>query len=207
MSLTLSVTSSTTLFATNIAANATSLTFASSLDGTTYSDISTVTIPVGTTAYSLTIQLIPSYYYRVTVDGSSSVVQYILQTKGPAGPKGPRGAAGAAGPAGATGTTPTAVNWRLNLSNVTTTTLTSPAISTSTYGTYYYITNSGFSGVTLPAITSATDTGAFWVLRNNTTSYLSAALSGTITGLISPIVIPPSNAVTIVWTGTGYVLF
>lgn len=357
MSLTLSVTSSTTLFATNIAASATSLTFASSLDGTTYTDISAVTIPVGTTAYSLTNQLIPSYYYRVTASGGqTSVVQYILQTKGAAGSStssfstsgsgtppilaatsvtlnaaansvrsdqiysasqgvyfqlntptgttmgnaeynvrlfstdnnisatlrvntsGPtttvrafRQDNGAENPVAVdttlsgnpgnialywdgvntvyyyiggalntsylftnawttvraavqmasittpftlsdvrlyvTGTIASAQNWRLKIQNVTTTTLVSPAISTSTYGTYYYITNSGFSGLTLPNITSTTDTGAFWVLRNNTTSYLSVGLSGTFTDLISPIVIPPFNSTTIVWSGTGYVLF
>lgn len=364
MSLTLSVTSSTTLFVTNIPANAETLTFASSLDGVTYTPISSVpaspiAIPTGTTAYSFTTQLIPSSYYRVTTgSGSNAVTQYILQARGAAGsstssfsnsggsgfatigstsitlnnsgnsvlsdqtysasqalyyqlttPVGTsmgngnytmslynvesgtgssstisayfgvitsgstttvrmfRRDSGAEVQLGSditistatqlalywdgtntiyyyvgntlrttyrftntwatirgaiqvaalttpftvsdtrlyvTGSVPTAVNWRLNLSNVTGTSVSPTA---STYGTYYYITNTGFNALTLPAITSGTDTGAFWVLRNNTSVYLSATLSGTFTGLTSPMLIPPSNSATIVWTGTGYVLF
>ena len=369
MSLTLSVTSSTTLFVTNIPANAATLTFASSLDGVTYTTISSVpaspiAIPTGTTAYSFTNQLIPSSYYRVTTgSGSNAVTQYILQARGAAGsstssfsnsggsgfatvgstsvslnnsgnsvlsdqtysasqalyyqlttPVGTsmgngnytmslynvasgtgssstisayfrvttsgstttvqifRRDSGAETQIGSdiavstatqlalywdgtntiyyyvgntlrttyrftntwatiksaiqvaalttpftvsdtrlyvTGSVPTAVNWRLNLSNVTTASLTSgtsPAISTSTYGTYYYITNTGFNALTLPTITSTTDTGAFWVLRNNTNVNLSVALTGG-TGLTSPMVIQPSNSVTIVWSGTAYILF
>lgn len=367
MSLTLSVTSSSTLFVTNIPTDVTSLTFASSSDGITYTNIgSAITVPVGTTAYSLTNTLIPSFYYRVTTSGSATAtVQYILQTRGATGSSTssfssvgsgtppivaatsvtlnatnnavvsdqtysssqavyyqlttPVGAlmgngnytmslfsgtfangqsggssssayfrvttsgsstsvqlfrrdAGAETEIGTaitvttptqlalywdgtdmvyyyvgnvlrttfrfgtawsiiraavqvaslttpytltdmrlyvTGGVPTATNWRLNIQAVTGTSLTSstsPAISTATYGRYYNITNSGFNALTLPSITAATDTGAFWVLRNNTSSYLSVSLTGA-TGLSSPMVIPPSNAVTIVWNGTAYVLF
>jgi len=109
-----------------------------------------------------------------------------------------------------TGSIATAQNWRLkiqNVANTTLTNLTSPAISTSTYGTYYYITNSGFTGLTLPAtLPAAGDAGAFWVLRNNTSSYLSVSVTNP-SNLSSPLVIPPSNAVTIVWNGTNYTLF
>jgi hypothetical protein len=107
-----------------------------------------------------------------------------------------------------TGSVPTAVNWRLNILNVNGTSLTSsssPVLTNLTYGTYYYITNSGFNALTLPAPV-ASDIGAFWVLRNNTSVYLSISLT-TPYGLPSPLVIPPSNSATIVLTATGYVLF
>jgi hypothetical protein len=101
-------------------------------------------------------------------------------------------------------------NWRLNIQNVTLaslTDITTPAISSSTYGRYYYITNSRFNALTLPTIASGTDSGAFWVLRNNTSVYLSITLTGA-TGLTPPLlVIPPSNSATIIWSGTAYVLF
>lgn len=376
MSLTLSVTSSSTLFVTNIPTNITSLVFESSVDGVQYTSLpgSPVSINVGTTAYSLTISLIPSAYYRVSAAGGTpSVAQYILRTQGATGSSTSSftnvgtgsatigstsvtlnangnavtsdqiyspsqaiyyqlttpvqasmgngnytmslysgafdsGQAGgslvsayfrvttSAGPTttvqlfrcdnGAeteivmspaitvtqptslalywdgtntvyyyvgnvlrttyrytntwasirsavqvatlttpftlsdvrlyvTGGIPTSTNWRLDLRNVTGTSLTSatsPAITNSTYGAYYYITNSGFANLTLPNITSTTDTGAFYVLRNNTSSYLSVSLTGA-SGLpaaslpSSPLVIPPSNSVTLVWTGSAYVLF
>jgi hypothetical protein len=358
MSLTLSVTSSTTLFVTNIAAGAATLTFASSLDGATYTTIpsvpaSPIAIPVGTTAYSLTNQLIPSYYYRVTTgSGSSATTQYILQTKSAGSSTSsfsnngtgsatigstsvtmngagnsvqsdqtypssqglyyqlntPTGTAmgnavytmtlfssadisaffrvttsGSTTTAGIfrrdsgaetqigsnttlsanptniafywdgvdtisyyiggaliasykftaawttvrasvqmtsittpftlsdvriypTGRIPTATNWRLNISNVTNTSL-SP--TSATYGTYYYITNTGFNTLTLPS-TFVADPGAFWVLRNNTSVYLSVSVAnpGTAPSVLpSPLVIPPSNSATIIVTATGYVLF
>ena len=103
-------------------------------------------------------------------------------------------------------------NWRLNIQNVTTTSLTAsttPAISTSTYGRYYYITHSGFNALTLPTIANNTDSGAFWVLRNNTSVYLSITVTNPVL-LPNPLVIPPSNSATIIWSGTtatGYILF
>ena len=369
MSLSVTATSST-LFITGIPIDATSLTFASSPDGTTYTTLSSVNIQTRTSAYSLTIQTISGYYYRVTIGGGAqngtiATVQYIVPTKGATGsststftasgsaiattnsillsgidgiaisdqtyPSGQGlylqaklpGAPTVTGtttydmvlydPATGTGTSattsiyvtvatvsgsstytvlyrdsgvattliastalpanpttfafywdgssnmfvyaggiqigvrkftttwgslkalfdvtaysataspisitdirmyptgsvPTAQTWRLNIQNVTGTSLTnatSPAISTSTYGTYYYITNSGFNALTLPSITSSSDTGAFWVLRNNTSSYLSVTLTGG-GSLSSPLVIPPSNGVTIVWSGSAFILF
>jgi hypothetical protein len=92
----------------------------------------------------------------------------------------------------------------LSIQTVTGTSLTSPALSTTTFGTYYNITNSGFNAITLPALGS---NGGYWVLRNNTATYLSIALSGTTTGLSTPLSIPPSTSTTIVTTASGYVLF
>ena len=103
-----------------------------------------------------------------------------------------------------TGRIPTATNWRLSLSNVTTGPLVLSNLTTS--GTYYYITSTAFNALTLPAAPAASDTGAFWVLRNNTSAYLSISVTNPV-GLPNPLVIPPSNSATIVWAGTGYVLF
>jgi len=65
------------------------------------------------------------------------------------------------------------------------------------------------TGLGLPA-TPAGDTGNYWVLRNNTTAYLSLTVTNP-SNLASPLVIPPSNSSTIVVSGiggnTGYILF
>jgi hypothetical protein len=88
-----------------------------------------------------------------------------------------------------------------SLTNVTT-----PAIDTTTAGYYYNITNTGFNALTPPS--SGLTTGNFWVLRNNTVNYLSITVSGSPAGLSSPLVIPPSNSVTLVASNaTTYVLF
>jgi hypothetical protein len=197
MSLTLSVASSTTLSVTNIPITCVSLTFSVSVDGgTTYSTLTSVpsspiSITLGTTAYSLTNTLVPNYYYRVTDNTNSTTstpVQYTPQF----------------------GRIALSQNWRLNIQSVTGTSLTSgttPSISTVSYGTYYSITNSGFNQLTLPSpAPAALDGGAFWVLRNNTSIYLSITVTNPGT-LASPLVIPPSNSVTIIWNGSAYVLF
>ena len=91
------------------------------------------------------------------------------------------------------------------ISTISTTTLT----VTSTSGIYYNITNSGFSGLTLPAV-SGLFTGAYWVLRNNTASYLSVTITyGTGgSGITSPISIAPSTSTTVAYSGSGvFVLF
>jgi len=174
------------------------LTFSFSVDGgANYSTLlssipsSPIAIPVGTTAYSLTNTLVPNYFYRVTDNTNSTTstaVQYIPLS----------------------GRIALSQNWRLNIQSVTGTSLTNlttPSISTVTYGAYYYITNAGFNQLTLPSpAPTGLDGGAFWVLRNNTSIYLSIALTNPGT-LISPLVIPPSNSVTIVWSGGAYVLF
>ena len=95
-----------------------------------------------------------------------------------------------------------------NVTGTTLTTITTPAISTATYGTYYNLTNSGMTALGLP--TTPTDTGAFWVLRNNTASSLSLTLTNP-SNLTSPLVIAPSISTSIVVSGiggnTGYILF
>jgi hypothetical protein len=100
---------------------------------------------------------------------------------------------------------------RIKTANVTGTFLngsTTPAITTSTYGTYYNITNSGMTGMGLP--TTPTDAGAFWVLRNNTGGSLSITLTNP-SNLPNPLVIPASTSATIALTGiggnTGYIQY
>ena len=189
MSLSVTATSST-LFVSGIPADATSLTFAVSADGTTYTNFTVANIQTNTLSYSLTTQTVASYYYRVTpsvggTPGTAASAQYASSTRGP-----------------------TPQNWRLNILNVNGTSLTSsssPVLTNLTYGTYYYITNSGFNALTLPAPV-ATDIGAFWVLRNNTSAYLSISVTNP-NGLPSPLVIPPSNSATIISTGSAYILF
>ncbi len=116
------------------------------------------------------------------------------------------------------------VNGGLSLANgfrpryaaVTGTTLsntTTPAILTTNYGTHFYITNSGFSNVTLPASLWPVDSNAYWVLRNATGSYLSVSTTytGTGGGSASTLTIPPANSTTIMFvantTGSGAYAF
>jgi hypothetical protein len=114
------------------------------------------------------------------------------------------------GPTGNTGALGTSSAARLIIQGVTGTSLTSltaPAISTSTYSTYYNITNSGFNTLTLPSGMGSGDSGAFWVLRNNTTAYVS--FNPTYNSGTGPttIAIPPTTGVTLAWDGASIVLF
>lgn len=125
---------------------------------------------------------------------------------GMTGPTGMTGATGplGTGPTGIMGPTVNLVSYAL----VSGTSLTSPAISTSTSGTYYNITNSGFNAVTPPS--AGLTLGQFWVLRNNTSSYLAITVSSGSppTGIASPLTIAPGIAVTLVADSTtSYVLF
>ena len=146
----------------------------------------------------------------LTYDTTTGIVGYNTLA-GPTGPTGYTGYTGVTGATGWTGWTGPAFT-KLTIANVTGTILngtTSPGITGSTYGTYYNITNSGFTGLGLPT-TPVGDTGNYWVLRNNTTSYLSVTVTNN-SNLPNPLVIPPSNSSTIVVSGvggsTGYILF
>jgi hypothetical protein len=92
---------------------------------------------------------------------------------------------------------------------------TSLSISANTYGTHYNITTSALTAITLPTITWASDSNAYWVFRNNTGTYLSITFTYTSAGTTAPtnpVTIPPSNSVTMMLTYPGgttsnYVLF
>jgi hypothetical protein len=106
------------------------------------------------------------------------------------GPTGPAGTAGPTGPAGAGGGGSSGLT-------VTETNATSLTLSLANDNGYFYLTNSMFNAVTLPASTSTADGGAFWTLRNASSNYLSVTVTNTLT-LASPLVIPISNAITLV---------
>jgi len=61
---------------------------------------------------------------------------------------------------------------------------------------YFYVTNSAFSSITAPSTTSTADGGTFWTFKNATSSYLSVTLTNTLS-LSSPLVIAPSNSITL----------
>jgi hypothetical protein len=88
-------------------------------------------------------------------------------------------------------------------SNVTTSTLTTGA-----YGYHYNITTSAFASLILAApgggAGNVADYNAYWVLRNNTGSYLSIAVTYTISAGVSPntITIPPATSTTIMFIAT-----
>lgn len=103
------------------------------------------------------------------------------------GPTGPTGA-GATGPAGA----PT-----ITINEVTG---TSQTLSSSNWNQYFYLTNSGFNALTLPASTATSDAGRFWTLRNASGAYLSITLTNTLS-LTSPLTIAPANATTLAISG------
>ena len=116
---------------------------------------------------------------------------------GRTGPTGGTGPTGATGATGATGDPPTTIV----TTNVTTTTI--PETGNVILGNFYNITNSACNTILLP--TPAPANGSFFVLRNNTSTYISiTTITNTPnTGVPNPLVIPPSNSVCLVWSTTG----
>ena len=104
-------------------------------------------------------------------------------------------------------TIPTPMRARIVTSNITGTSAT--VDFTSSDGTYYYMTNTGFNALTLTFPGNNVAPGAFNVFRNTTGTNLSVTLtySGGGSGITSPLTINSSNSATIIWTGTTYVLF
>jgi hypothetical protein len=86
---------------------------------------------------------------------------------------------------------------RLPVYIVTTTTLDLSANYSAYSNTYIYITNAGFSNLTLPATTAVSTGGTFFQLKNATSTSLAITVNATLT-LTSPVIIPPSNAITLV---------
>jgi len=120
--------------------------------------------------------------------------------QGPLGNTGPTGPQGTTGPQGPTGPVPTKI-----VTSVVSEISVTPTLGTA--GTFYSITNSGFNAIAFPAGTPPE--GTFWVFRNNTSTYLSVTPSGTFTGIPTPLIIPPSNSVTTVWSDSAsrYILY
>ena len=80
----------------------------------------------------------------------------------------------------------------------------------SSYGIYYYITNSAFATINLVGGAPSPAAGWYVTLRNNTGSYLSCTITGAVSSTpASPVTIPPSNSVTIAYDSATslYVLF
>jgi len=86
---------------------------------------------------------------------------------------------------------------RLPVFIVTGTTLDLSANFSTYSNTYTYLTNSGFSNVTIPSSLSTSNGGTFFQLKNSTSSFLSVTITGTV-GITSPVSISPSNAITFV---------
>jgi len=101
-------------------------------------------------------------------------------------------------------------------SNVITGSLSSGVytVPANAYGTHFNITTSAITGITIPTVTGATDSNAYWVFRNNTGTYLSTTFTYTTAGTsfpTNPVTIPPANSITLMVTFPssvlGYVLF
>ena len=82
--------------------------------------------------------------------------------------------------------------------------VTASSLTTGAYGTHYNITTSAFAALTLGSgAGNAADYNAYWVLRNNTGSYLSIAVTYTVSGGgSSTITIPPATSTTIMFVAT-----
>jgi hypothetical protein len=103
---------------------------------------------------------------------------------------------------GPTGIGPTGAGGGVSPILVSEVTGTSQTLSSANYNTYFYLTNSGFNAVALPATTATTAAGNFWALRNASGASLSITLTNTL-NLTSPLVIPPANTQTLAISGAS----
>lgn len=79
------------------------------------------------------------------------------------------------------------------------TTGTTPPLNTTLSGIHYNITNSGFNSFSCPS--AITTEGFFYVLRNNTTSYITATQTGGVNPTASgQITIAPATSMTLVYS-------
>jgi hypothetical protein len=90
---------------------------------------------------------------------------------------------------------------RLPVTVVSGTTLDISANYAQYANSYIYLTNPAFSTITNPSVTTTTQGGTFFQFKNATPTYLSVTMANTVT-ITSPVVIPPSNAVTLVVSPT-----
>jgi hypothetical protein len=127
---------------------------------------------------------------------------------GPTGRQGPTGLTGWGGwgNVGPTGSP------NFNLSAVSSG--TSITVTTASLGTTYYITNTGITGITLPASMSGITAGAFWMFQNNSGGALTITLTnGTATyngnASATSITLPIGSGFTLAYTGstTTYIVF
>lgn len=77
--------------------------------------------------------------------------------------------------------------------------------------TFYNLTVTTLTGFTITG-PNPSQSGVYFVLRNNTPfTYLSltpsSPNSATITGITTPLVIPPGTSANLVWNGAGYTMF
>jgi hypothetical protein len=135
----------------------------------------------------------------IGVDGSTGPTGRTGPTGAASTVTGPTGNTGPTGPVGIGSTGPGGGASKIVVSENAT---TSQTLTSANYNTFFYLSNSGFNAVTLPASTSTADGGNYWTLRNGTSTYLSITLTNTLT-LSSPLVIPPGNSVTLVVSGTS----
>jgi hypothetical protein len=89
-----------------------------------------------------------------------------------------------------------------NVTGTSLTTISTPAILATNYGTFFNITNSGFNTLTLPSSTYSTDSNAYWVFRNNTGSTINVTVTytGTGGGGTGSMTIPPATSTTLMFT-------
>jgi hypothetical protein len=97
--------------------------------------------------------------------------------------------------------------YRPLFSNVSTNTLT---ITAGNFGTHYYLTSPYMSNITLPTLTSSTDSNGYWVFRNTTSYYINTLFFWPTINGTSPtaptsnyIGIPPSNSLTLMLVNSG----
>jgi hypothetical protein len=90
---------------------------------------------------------------------------------------------------------------RLPVTVVSGTTLDISANYAQYANSYIYLTNPAFSTITNPSVTTTTHGGTFFQFKNATPTYLNVTMANTVT-ITSPVVIPPSNAVTLVVSPT-----
>ena len=91
---------------------------------------------------------------------------------------------------------------RLPVNVVATTTLDLSTNYAAYANTYTYLTNSGFSNITIPSTSATTSGGTFFQLKNSTPTFMSVVITGTV-GITSPVSIAPSNAITFVVSPTS----
>ena len=108
---------------------------------------------------------------------------------------------------GITGGLTLANGYRPLFSNVSTNTL---SITAGNFGTHYYLTSPYMSNITLPSLTSSTDSNGYWVFRNTTSYYINTVFFWPSINSTSPtaptsnyIGIPPSNSLTLMLVNGG----